>query len=117
MIRRKNNLSLPVRIIIYMATILLFTAGSILVITASHFNNQRIFDTYILPHFKNKLIHDHFKWQDDYWAVGISQRNLNSTRLYILNQDNHHSGISFHNELTDFIETNQFNLVSDNKIK
>jgi len=24
----------------------------------SHFNNQRIFDTYILPHFKNKLIHD-----------------------------------------------------------
>ena len=40
MIRRKNNLSLPVRIIIYMVTILLFTAGSILVITASHFNNQ-----------------------------------------------------------------------------
>jgi len=24
----------------------------------SHFNNQRIFDTYILHHFKNKLIHD-----------------------------------------------------------
>ncbi|WP_282629602.1 sensor histidine kinase [Empedobacter sedimenti] len=40
MIRRKNNLSLPVRIIIYMVTILLFTAGSILLITASHFNDQ-----------------------------------------------------------------------------
>jgi len=40
MIRKKNNLSLPVRIIIYMVTILLFTAGAILLITANHFNAQ-----------------------------------------------------------------------------
>ncbi len=40
MIRKKNNLSLPVRIIIYMVTILLFTAGAILLITANHFNEQ-----------------------------------------------------------------------------
>ena len=40
MIKRTNNFSLPVRIIIYMVTILLFTAGAILLITASHFNYQ-----------------------------------------------------------------------------
>ena len=66
---------------------------------------------------KNKLIREHFHWQDDYWAVGISQRHLNSTRLYLFNQENHHSGTSFHYELTDFIEKNQFSLISDNKIK
>ncbi|WP_313386825.1 ATP-binding protein [Chishuiella sp.] len=37
---KNNNLSLPVRIIIYMVTILLFTAGAILMITANHFNEQ-----------------------------------------------------------------------------
>jgi two-component system, NtrC family, nitrogen regulation sensor histidine kinase NtrY len=40
MIRKSNNLSLPVRIIIYMVTILLLTAGSILWITSRHFNKQ-----------------------------------------------------------------------------
>ena len=40
MIRKTNNLSLPVRIIIYMVTILLLTAGSILWITSRHFNKQ-----------------------------------------------------------------------------
>lgn len=38
--KKNNNFSLPVRIIIYMVTILLFTAGAILLITANHFNNQ-----------------------------------------------------------------------------
>lgn len=38
--KKNNNFSLPVRIIIYMVTILLFTAGAILLITANHFNEQ-----------------------------------------------------------------------------
>ncbi|GGE88192.1 His Kinase A (phospho-acceptor) domain-containing protein [Chishuiella changwenlii] len=38
--KKNNSFSLPVRIIIYMVTILLFTAGAILLITANHFNNQ-----------------------------------------------------------------------------
>lgn len=40
MIQKTNNFSLPVRIIFNMLLILLFTAGSILLITANHFNNQ-----------------------------------------------------------------------------
>jgi putative transposase len=65
----------------------------------------------------NRLIREHFKWQDDYWAVGISASHLNSTRFYLFNQDNHHSGTSFQNELNDFVELNQFSLITDNKIK
>ena len=56
-------------------------------------------------------------WQDDYWAVGVSENHLNSTRLYILNQENHHSGASFQNELNEFFEKNHSNSISDNKIK
>jgi putative transposase len=66
---------------------------------------------------KSKLIADHFMWQDDYWAVGVSASHLNSTRLYILNQEKHHSGASFQNELNDFFKKNQSNLISDNNSK
>jgi putative transposase len=62
---------------------------------------------------KNKLIHKHFMWQDDYWAVGVSQSKLNSTRLYLFNQENHHGSASFNHEINDFIEKNQFNSVSE----
>jgi putative transposase len=61
----------------------------------------------------NKLIREHFSWQDDYWAVGVSQSSLNSTRLYLFNQENHHGGTPFSNEIDALIETNQFNLISD----
>jgi putative transposase len=33
---------------------------------------------------KSKLIGEHFSWQDDYWAVGISESHLKSTSFRIL---------------------------------
>jgi hypothetical protein len=41
---------------------------------------------------------------------------LGKTRLeglYLFNQENHHGGTSFSNEIDAFIETNQFNLICD----
>jgi putative transposase len=64
---------------------------------------------------KSKLIPEHFMWQDDYWAVGVSESGLNSTRSYIFDQEKHHFSISFHKELDDFIVENHFNLISNNK--
>jgi putative transposase len=64
---------------------------------------------------KSKLIPEHFMWQDDYWAVGVSESRVNSTRSYIFDQEKHHFRVSFHKELDDFIAENHFNLISNNK--
>jgi putative transposase len=43
-------------------------------------------------------------WQDDYWAVGISERHLQPVREYIHNQNAHHSKQSFKEEIDEFME-------------
>lgn len=48
---------------------------------------------------KNKLTADKFMWQDDYWVVGVSESHLESVRKYIRNQEEHHSKISFTDEV------------------
>lgn len=53
---------------------------------------------------QNKLTIDKFSWQDDYWAVGVSERNIKSVREYIHNQELHHSKQSFKEEIDDFME-------------
>jgi putative transposase len=64
---------------------------------------------------KSKLTPDHFMWQDDYWAVGVSESHLNSARSYIFDQEKHHFSVSFHKEPDDFIVGNHFSLISNNK--
>ncbi|MEO8232370.1 MAG: IS200/IS605 family transposase [Ignavibacteriota bacterium] len=39
---------------------------------------------------QNNLTTNKFIWQDDYWAVGVSESHLNSIRAYIQNQEEHH---------------------------
>jgi REP element-mobilizing transposase RayT len=53
---------------------------------------------------KNKLTENYFMWQDDYWAVGVSESQLERVRKYIHNQEIHHSKKSFTSEITDFVE-------------
>lgn len=53
---------------------------------------------------KNQLTTNKFEWQDDYWAVGVSESHLESVRKYIHNQEAHHSKKSFENEITNFME-------------
>ncbi len=40
-----------------------------------------------------------FQWQDDYWAVSVSERNLKYLRDYILNQEDHHRDSSLDEEI------------------
>jgi len=62
---------------------------------------------------KTKLTKDKFSWQDDYWAVGVSESHLESVRTYIHNQEEHHSKKSFSDEINEFIEKYGWALVKD----
>ncbi len=52
---------------------------------------------------QNKFTENKFVWQDDYWAVGVSESHLQSVRNYILNQEKHHSKNTFTDEVNEFM--------------
>ncbi|MDQ6609717.1 MAG: IS200/IS605 family transposase [Bacteroidota bacterium] len=52
---------------------------------------------------QNKLIPGKFFWQDDYWAVGVSESHLEAVRNYIFNQEAHHQKTSFAEEIEEFM--------------
>ena len=52
---------------------------------------------------KNELTTNYFAWQDDYWAVGVSESHLEKLRKYINNQEEHHSKTSFTDEMDNFL--------------
>ena len=53
---------------------------------------------------KNKLTKGKFMWQDDYWAVGVSESHLQKTREYIFKQEDHHKKTTFKKEVDEFME-------------
>ena len=53
---------------------------------------------------KSQLTNKKFIWQDDYWAVSVSESHLESVRNYILNQEEHHKVKSFSEELSEFLK-------------
>ncbi|MFH0865974.1 MAG: transposase [Bacteroidota bacterium] len=53
---------------------------------------------------QNKLTADKFIWQDDYWAIGISESHIESVIQYIYNQEEHHSKKSFTEKVNEFME-------------
>jgi putative transposase len=44
---------------------------------------------------KNKLFRKKFEWQDEYFAVSVSESAVNRVRDYIKNQETHHKKKSF----------------------
>jgi putative transposase len=57
---------------------------------------------------KTKLVKKKFEWQDEYFAVSISQSSLNRVRDYIKNQEEHHRKKSFNEEYEEFIRKYKF---------
>jgi REP element-mobilizing transposase RayT len=53
---------------------------------------------------KNNLVDGKFMWQDDYWAVSVSEKHLESLRHYIFNQEEHHRTATFKEEVTVFMK-------------
>jgi|SRR5690625_130528 len=53
---------------------------------------------------KQKFIPQYFSWQDDYWAVGVSESHLSAVENYIHNQEKHHKVKTFQEEIDNFME-------------
>lgn len=52
---------------------------------------------------KNNLTDSKFAWQDDYWAISVSESHVKQTRAYILNQEAHHRKTTFAEEVDKFM--------------
>lgn len=59
---------------------------------------------------KHQLTKDKFAWQDEYFAVSVSENKLDVVRNYIKNQEKHHQKKSFANEYQEFIEKYNFEI-------
>lgn len=57
---------------------------------------------------KNKILGGKFEWQDDYFAVSVSESAVNQVRDYIKNQESHHKKKSFNDEYQEFIRKYKF---------
>ena len=53
---------------------------------------------------KNNICKVKFSWQDDYWAVSVSESHIESVQRYIQNQEDHHRKKSFEEEVGAFME-------------
>lgn len=57
---------------------------------------------------KNKLTTRKFVWQDDYFAVSVSEDIVETVRRYIANQEEHHKINSFDEEFALFLKRAKF---------
>ena len=57
---------------------------------------------------KNQLTSQKFEWQNDYYAVSVSESSVDRVRDYIKNQEEHHRRKSFQEEYDGFIKNYNF---------
>ena len=62
---------------------------------------------------RQNFIKDKLEWQDEYFAVSVSQSALNKVREYIKNQEEHHKKKTFQQEYDEFIEKYGFQKFKD----
>ena len=62
---------------------------------------------------RQNFIKDKLEWQDEYFAVSVSQSGLNKVREYIKNQEEHHKKKTFQQEYDEFIEKYGFQKFKD----
>jgi putative transposase len=62
---------------------------------------------------KNNLCKEKFEWQEEYFAVSVSESIVDKVRNYIKNQEEHHKTKTFKEEYDEFIEKYRFQKVID----
>lgn len=60
---------------------------------------------------KNELTKEKFQWQEEYFAVSVSESVLDKVREYIKNQETHHKKKTFQEEYDEFILKYGFKMV------
>jgi len=63
---------------------------------------------------KHKMADQKLVWQEEYFAVSISESQVNTVRKYILNQETHHAKQTFSEEYDEFIQKFEFNPMKNN---
>ncbi len=62
---------------------------------------------------KEKLIPEKFLWQNDYWAVSVSESHRQRIENYIKKQEFHHGKHSFDEEINILVNHYRFELIKD----
>ncbi len=57
---------------------------------------------------KHSLTKQKFEWQDEYFAVSVSESSLNIVREYIKRQEVHHSNKTYQEEYDEFLSYHGF---------
>lgn len=63
----------------------------------------------------NGLVHGKFKWQHEYFAVGVSESIVDKVRDYIRDQEMHHSMMPFSDEFDSMIRKFGFKRFKDDE--
>ncbi|PTQ94965.1 putative transposase [Mucilaginibacter yixingensis] len=63
---------------------------------------------------QNNLTSEKFSWQDDYFAVSVSESQVPAVITYISNQEQHHAKKTFDQEVNEFMVRYGWNLIKDN---
>jgi putative transposase len=61
---------------------------------------------------KNNLTTSKFYWQDDYFAVSVSESNIEKVTNYIKKQESHHANKTFAMEVEEFITKYGFKAIN-----
>ncbi len=64
---------------------------------------------------KNRLTREKFEWQDEYFAVSVSESMIDVVRGYIRNQEEHHKEINFQEEYQKYIVKYGFERFKDGR--
>jgi putative transposase len=62
---------------------------------------------------KQKLTSQKFEWQDEYFAVSVSESSVDKVRNYIKNQETHHAKKSYEEEFEELIRVYKFERFKD----
>jgi REP-associated tyrosine transposase len=62
---------------------------------------------------QNNLTSEKFSWQDDYFAVSVSESQVPAVMNYIKNQEKHHSKKTFDDEVNEFMTRYGWKLIKD----
>ncbi|MCH7515079.1 MAG: IS200/IS605 family transposase [Bacteroidetes bacterium] len=62
---------------------------------------------------QQKLMKSKFQWQDEYFAVSVSESQVNTVRKYIQIQEEHHKKKTFMQEYEEFIQKYGFQVFQE----
>lgn len=62
---------------------------------------------------KEQLLKVKFEWQDEYYAISVSESQVDKVRNYIKNQEDHHNYKSWEEEYNELFEKYGFQKIKD----